>query len=194
MSPCCIYSFLFRSHFNVELKDCIALGQSCYVSPSVPELQELNQHFESSLQVHREKLLVYQRILVDKPVQTILFSEAYTRVKLRNSLTVQYSMYGVQGFGKILHINAKTFAMLRTLVSGDESLQQHFHSRNDCLDKIPTDYGLAVVKEGPVQCIQISQIRSVILLLLIIFSMLPLYLIINMMINNIFCVCVSVCV
>ena len=44
-------------------------------------------------------------------VQTILVSEAYTRVKLRNSFTVQYSTYGVLRFGKILyfvHINEKT--------------------------------------------------------------------------------------
>ena len=43
--------------------------------------------------------------------------------------------------------------MLRTLVPADECLQQHFHSTNDCLDKIPKGYGLVVVMEGPVQCI-----------------------------------------
>lgn len=153
-----VYPF-FRSHFNVDLEDCVALGQSCYISPSVLELQEL---IRCSLQIHREKLLVYKRIFVDKPVQTILYSESYTRVRLRNSFTVQYSMCGVQRFGKILyfiHVNGKTYAMLKTLVSDDESLQQHFHSTNDCLDKIPTDYGLVVVKEGPVQCIQVSQVK-----------------------------------
>ena len=67
-------------------------------------------------------------------------------------------------------------------MSDDEikSLQQHFHLANDCLDKIPTDYGLVVVKEGPVQCIPVSQIKRNVLM---IFSMLLLYLIINMMIS-----------
>ena len=42
---------------------------------------------------------------------------------------------------------------------GVESLKQHFHSVNDSLDKIPINDGLVVVTEGPVQCVQISQIR-----------------------------------
>jgi hypothetical protein len=70
-------------------------------------------------------------------------------------------MCGMQQFGKNLyfvHVSGKTYAMLKTLVTDDETLQ-HFHSTNNCLDKIPTDYGLVVVKEGPVQCIQISQVR-----------------------------------
>ena len=150
-----------RSHFNVDLEDCVALGQSCHISPSVLEVQEM---IRCSLPSHREELLVYKRIFVDKPVQTILYSESYTRVRLRNSFTVQYSMCGVQKFGKIryfVHANRNTYAMLTTLVSDDEieNLQQHFHLTNDCLDKIPTDYGLVVVKEGPVQCIPVSQIK-----------------------------------
>lgn len=87
-----------------------------------------------SQQVQKDKLLVYKHVFVDKPAQTILFSEAYTRVKLRNSFTVQYlACSGEQRLGKILYfllILMEKHAMLRrlVLVSSGESLRQHFHS------------------------------------------------------------------
>ena len=45
-----VYSF-FSSHFNVDHEDCVALGQSCHILPSVLELQEL---IRCSLQIQRK--------------------------------------------------------------------------------------------------------------------------------------------
>ncbi len=124
------------------------------------ELQQLNSKLPSSLQYSTTQgVPTSTRILKD---HSVFFSQSYTRVKARNSYTVECTNRLLGQIRYFAHVSQchTTYAVLTSLVPITSStLQQHFRTSNDALDKLTSIQkrsGILLVEKGPVACVPVS--------------------------------------
>ena len=127
-----------RSHVSVDLGDCISLGQLQQTIMSDSELQQLNGKLPSGLQITNaiQGVPTSTRILKD---HSVFYSQSYTRVKARNSYTVECTNQLLGQIRYFAHVSQchTTYAVLTSLLPITSStLQQHFRTLNDALDKL----------------------------------------------------------
>lgn len=125
------------------------------------ELQQLNSKLPSSLQISTTQgVPTSTRILKD---HSVFFSQSYTRVKARSSYTVECT-----GTDQILctRFTMSYYVCCSNVPSTypitSSSLQQHFRTSNDALNKltlIQKRSGILLVK-GSVVCVPVSFLRK----------------------------------
>ena len=102
------------------------------------ELQQLNGKLPSGLQITNaiQGVPTSTRILKD---HSVFYSQSYTRVKARNSYTVECTNQLLGQIRYFAHVSQchTTYAVLTSLLPITSStLQQHFRTLNDALDKL----------------------------------------------------------
>ena len=124
------------------------------------ELLQLNRHLPTHSQICSSVtpgVLSSSRILKD---HSVFYSQSYTRVKARNSYTVEFSNQLLGQIRYFVHVSDTTYAILTSLVPNAlTTRKQHFRTSNDALDKlalIQKRCGIFLVEKGPVVCVPVT--------------------------------------
>ena len=97
------------------------------------------------------------RVIVNKQV---LYSAEYTRVKARNSYTVQYLHQGSVKYGFILYflsVSSMTYAAVKQLVTV-LNISNYFNLPTDCMDKLHRSGIFPITNDVPVAFVPVNKI------------------------------------
>ena len=137
----------------LEQDDCYVLGRvfnatlaSLDINRLNAALEKLNKHPISTSQ----EVQKFYRVVVEK---NVFFSKEYTRVKARNSFTVEYIHLGTLRIGIILYfifISGCTFACI-TELQRISNISDYFDLSTDCLNALHCSGVIPVVPVVPVE-------------------------------------------